>query len=117
VELKGSNLSSTTEKNERRKWYRLPLSVPFFMKGSQSNGDEFLDFATALNVSAGGALLATRRYLDPGANVKLEIPVSLANKAQLPRSTSLMRATVLRCTPDRQYFLMGLEFSPPLLNE
>lgn len=120
VELHGTeayevDLSSTNDKNERRQWDRLPISVPFFMRGEKSNGEEFLEFATALNLSAGGALLATRRYLEPGTSLKLEVPVSLINKAQLPRSVSLLRATVLRCTADRQFFLLGLEFSTPLL--
>ena len=78
-------------------------------------GEEFLEFATALNLSAGGVLLAARRYLDPGTEISLEIPVALANKAQLPRSVSLLHATVLRCTADRQYFLLGLQFHEPLL--
>ncbi len=104
------------EKHERRKWDRLPISIPFFMRGNKDNGEEFLEFATALNLSAGGLLLATRNYLDPGTSVKLEIPVALVNKAQLPRSVSLLHATVLRCTPDRQYFLLGLEFKTPLLD-
>ena len=68
-----------------------------------------------LNLSAGGVLLATRRYLDPGTQISLEIPVALVNKAQLPRSVSLLQATVLRCTADRQYFLLGLQFHEPLL--
>ncbi len=106
-----------TDKNERRQWDRLPISVPFFMRGNKPNGEEFLEFATALNLSAGGALLATKRYSDPGSTLKLEIPVALINKAQLPRSVSLFHATVLRCTPDRQYFLLGLEFQTPLLTE
>lgn len=101
--------------SERRKWERLPLSVPFFMRGTKAAGEEFLEFSTALNLSGGGALLAARRYLDPGTNVRLEIPVALANKAQLPRSTSLLNAEVLRCTADRQYFLLGLQFDPPLV--
>jgi len=61
-------------------------------------------------------LLATRRYLDPGTQISLEIPVALVNKAQLPRSISLLEATVLRCTADRQYFLLGIQFKEPLLN-
>ena len=105
------------DQNERRRWQRLPISIPFFIRSAKDGGEEFLDFATALNLSAGGVLLATRRYLDPGASVKLEIPVSLVNKAQLPRSTSLLRAEVLRCTPDRQYFLLGLKFDLPLLTD
>jgi len=105
-----------TEQHERRRWDRLPISVPFFIRVDQENGEEFLEFATALNLSAGGALLASRKYLDPGTAVRLEIPVALVNKAQLPRSVSLLHAKVLRCTPDRRYFLLGFEFKTPLLN-
>jgi hypothetical protein len=101
---------------ERRDWDRLPISIPFFVRGSKPDGEEFLEFATALNLSAGGLLLATRRYLEPGSHISLEIPVALLNKAHLPRSVSMLHATVLRCTPDRQYFLIGLQFEEPLLN-
>jgi hypothetical protein len=102
---------------ERRDWDRLPISIPFFVRGSNADGEEFLEFATALNLSAGGLLLAARRYLEPGTHITLEIPVTLLNKANLPRSVSLLHATVLRCTPDRQYFLLGLQFEEPLLNQ
>lgn len=101
---------------ERRDWDRLPISIPFFVRGNKPDGEEFLEFATALNLSAGGLLLATRRYLEPGSHISLEIPVALLNKAHLPRSVSMLHATVLRCTPDRQYFLIGLQFEEPLLN-
>jgi PilZ domain len=100
---------------ERRDWDRLPISIPFFVRGKQEVGDEFLEFATALNLSAGGILLAARRYLEPGTAITLEVPVALMNKAQLPRSVSLLHATVLRCVPDRQYFLLGLQFDQPLV--
>jgi hypothetical protein len=102
---------------ERRGWDRLPISIPFFVRGTKSSGEEFLEFATALNLSAGGVLLAARRYLEPGSQISLEVPVALVNKAQLPRSVSLLHATVLRCTPDRQYFLLGLRFDEPLLSD
>jgi hypothetical protein len=100
---------------DRREWDRLPISIPFFVRGKKDSGEEFLEFATALNLSAGGVLLATRRFLDPGTQITLEVPVALVNKAQLPRSTSLLHATVLRCVPDRQYFLLGLQFDEPLI--
>ena len=101
---------------ERRGWERLPISIPFFVRGNTASGEEFLEFATALNLSAGGVLLATRRYLDPGTKISLEVPVALVNKAQLPRSVSRLEATVLRCTADRQYFLLGVQFHDPLLS-
>ena len=102
---------------DRRGWERLPLAIPFFVRGKKASGEEFLEFATALNLSASGVLLATRRYLDPGTELLLEVPVALVNKAQLPRSVSLLHATVLRCTPDKQYFLLGLQFRDPLIVE
>jgi len=102
---------------ERRDWDRLPISIPFFVRGRKLTGEEFLEFATALNLSAGGVLLATRRYLDPGTQISLEVPVALVNKAQLPQSVSLLHAKVLRCTPDRQYYLLGLQFEQPLIAE
>jgi hypothetical protein len=100
---------------ERRDWYRLPISIPFFMRGRKSTGEEFLEFATALDLSAGGVLLAAKRYLDPNTQVSLEVPISLVNKAHLPHSLSLLDATVLRCTPERQYFLLGLQFAKLLI--
>ena len=108
------NASSQAERQERRKWDRLPLSVPLFIRAERENGDELLEFATALNLSAGGALLASRKYLDPGTNVRLEIPVALVNKAQLPRSVSLMHCQVLRCIPIVSISCSDLQFKPPL---
>jgi hypothetical protein len=108
-------LRRTVSVAERRGWERLPISIPFFVRGTSASGEDFLEFATALNLSAGGVLLAARRYMDPGTQLSLEIPVALANKAQLPRSISRLQATVLRCTADRQYFLLGLQFHEPLL--
>ena len=61
---------------ERRKHQRLPLSIPVFVRGVDENGKEFLEFATALNISAGGILLATRRSLPKSAGLSLEIPVA-----------------------------------------
>ena len=46
--------------NERRKWTRLPLAIPVFVRSRDGKGKEFLEFATALNVSAGGMLVAIR---------------------------------------------------------
>jgi hypothetical protein len=100
---------------ERREWDRLPITIPFFMRGSKSTGEEFLDFAAALNVSAGGVLLATKRYLEPSTQTLLEVPIASATKAQLPHSISLLNATVLRCTLERKYFLLGLQFAKPLI--
>jgi len=106
----------TASLRERREWDRLPISIPFFLRGRKDSGEDFLEFATALNVSGGGALLAARHYLEPGSHISLEVPVALVNKAQQPRPVCLLHGTVLRCTRNRHYFLLGLQFKDPLID-
>jgi hypothetical protein len=102
---------------ERRKWTRLPLAIPVFVRSRDEKGKEFLEFATALNVSAGGALVAVRRSLPPTAQVILEIPSApLAAIAALPKAARTLRARTLRIAHAEGYHLLGLKFSRPLLN-
>ena len=100
---------------ERREWDRLPITIPFFVRGRKSNGEKVLEFANALDRSAGGVLLVTKRYVEPNTRITLEVPTSLASKAHLPHSVSRLEATVLRCTPERQHFLLALQFEKPLI--
>lgn len=102
---------------ERRKWARLPLAIPVFVGSRDANGKEFLEFATALNVSAGGMLVAMRRALPAIAQIRLEIPSApVAALALLPRASRTLRARALRTTPADGYYLLGLKFSRPLLH-
>jgi PilZ domain len=101
---------------ERRKWARLPLAIPLFIRGSDDNGKEFLEFATALNVCAGGMLVAVRRVLPPGPHLQLEIPSApVAALAPLPKAARSLRAKTLRTTPAAGYYLVGMKFSRPLV--
>jgi hypothetical protein len=101
---------------ERRKWTRLPLAIPVFVRSRDDKGKEFLEFATALNVSAGGMLLAVRRLLRPSAPISLEIPSApLAALASQPSASRNLRAKALRMTHADGYHLMGLKFLRPLL--
>ena len=101
---------------ERRKWSRLPLAIPVFVRSRDGKGKEFLEFATALNVSAGGMLVAIRRVLPTVAQLRLEIPSApVAALAPLPRAARTLRAKTLRTTPAEGYYLLGLKFTQPLL--
>ena len=102
---------------ERRKWTRLPLAIPVFVRSRDEKGKEFLEFATALNISAGGVLVAVRRSLPHSAQVLLEIPSApLAATAALPRAARTLRARTVRVNHAEGYHLLGLKFSRPLLN-
>ena len=101
--------------SERRKWARLPLAIPVFVRSRDDKGKEFLEFATSLNVSAGGMLVAIRRVLPAVAQIRLEIPSApVAAMALLPRAARTLNARTLRTTPAEGYYLLGLKFSRPL---
>ncbi len=102
---------------ERREWVRLPLAVPVFVRSRDQNGKDFLEFATALNISAGGALVAVHRALRPAAQVSLEIPSApLAASAPVPKNSRNFRAKIVRVTHADGYHLLGLKFAQPLLS-
>src|SRR5262249_37308430 len=109
------SVGQTKARTERRKWSRLPLAIPVFVRSHDDKGKEFLEFATALNVSAGGMLVAVRRALPPLAAILLEIPSApLAALAALPRASRNLRAKALRSSHAAGYHLLGLKFSKPL---
>ncbi|MGZ4812626.1 MAG: PilZ domain-containing protein [Terriglobales bacterium] len=100
---------------ERRKHQRLPLSIPVFVRGVDQDGKEFLEFATALNISAGGVLLATRRSLPRSTSLALEIPVApLPPNSISPQSVRSLKAKLVRITHGERCHLLGLKFYRPL---
>ncbi len=110
-------MNDRTPAAERRRWPRLPLAIPVFVRSQSEPDKEFLEFATALNVSAGGMLVAVRRSIPSSAQVLLEIPSApLAALADLPRVTRNLRARVLRMQHGEGYNLVGVKFARPLVN-
>jgi hypothetical protein len=100
---------------ERRKWQRLPLAIPLFIRCRDENGKDVLEFATALNVSAGGMLVAVRRMLPAAAHYSLEIPGAPIPDAKiLPQPSRLLRARRVRVVHAKDYHLVGLKFSRAL---
>jgi hypothetical protein len=97
---------------ERRRHPRLPLSIPVFVRGVDEDGREFLDFATALNISASGILLASRRNLPRSASLSLEIPVSpLPPLATPSHSIRTLKARLVRLIHGDKCNLIGLKFN------
>ncbi len=102
---------------ERRKWSRLSLAIPVFIRTQDEEGRELLEFASALNVSAGGALVAVRRPLPLSTDVSLEVPCApLGIATTLPKASRYMNARALRIEHQDGYHLVGLKFSHPLSN-
>jgi hypothetical protein len=108
-------VSNLTQTAERRRWERLPLAIPVFARGVDDKGKDFLDFTTVLEVSAGGAVLATRRSLPRSSRLTLEIPSAPLNERAAGRSSvRTLRAKIIRVTSSDRCQLAAVEFIRPL---
>ena len=102
-------------KKNARRWARLQLAIPVFVRSRDENGRDLLEFATAVNISAGGALVVVRRPLPQSATVSLEIPSAPIGPAiGLPSRSRLIRAKAVWVTHQEDYHLLGLKFVRPL---
>src|SRR5712691_2956779 len=107
--------AATQPAPERRRWSRLSLAIPAFVRGINGQGREFLEFGTLLNESAGGVLLAIRKPLRRWSRVTLEIPSApLIKNVKLPRTIRMLRARVIRIAFAEGCNLCGLQFVRPL---
>jgi hypothetical protein len=101
--------------SERRRWLRLPLAVPVFVRGRDTQRKEFLEFSTLLNESAGGALLAIRKNLRRSSRVRLQIPTApLSLRPGLAHGIKTLRATVVWIVLADGWSLCGLRFARPI---
>jgi hypothetical protein len=108
--------SRAPHESERRRWPRLPLAIPVFVRGRDLQGKEFVEFSVMLNESAGGALVAIRRSLGRASRIALEIPSTpLSMAANFPQAVRMLRARVVRITPLDGWKLCGLVFSRPIV--
>jgi len=93
----------------------LQLAIPVFVRSRDENGGDLLEFATAVNISAGGALVVVRRPLPQSAAVSLEIPSApIGPTIGLPDRSRLIRARAVWVTHQEDYHLLGLKFIRPL---
>jgi hypothetical protein len=100
---------------EKRRWARLKLAIPVFIRTQAADGKETLEFATAVNVSAGGALVVVRRSLGKAASVTIEIPNAPITPVHgVPSSCRMMRAKTVWVKHLEDYHLLGLKFAQPL---
>jgi hypothetical protein len=100
---------------DSRKSVRLQLAIPVFVRSRDENGKDSLEFATALNISAGGAMIVVRRSLPKATLISLEIPsVPIGPSNGLPSSSRVLHAKTVWVAHLDDYHLLGLKFARPL---
>jgi hypothetical protein len=95
---------------ERRKWPRVALAIPLFVRGLDPEGNDFLDLGSILNVSAGGAFLALHRHLRRGARVSLEIPAAFPHERLGGAAKRKFRARIVRASGRNHFFRYAARF-------
>lgn len=106
-----SRRAAAKRTQERRRYARLRLGIPVFARGIDSQGKEFLEFTTTLNISAGGALLVTRRYLPADSKLFLEIPSApLPRVSTSPQIARTLETHITRVTPSEPSYLCAVQF-------
>ena len=100
---------------ERRRFRRINLQIPLFIRGKDSHGEQFLELAKTLDISGLGACIASPRGLAVADYVTLTIPApSITSSALVPNGMPPIQARVRRQQEMGDVFLLGVEFLKPL---
>lgn len=106
---------SQEESAERRRFSRIRLQVPLFIRGTDGQGNEFLELAKTLDISCSGARLISPRSLQSQEIVSLTVPAPLPRSAEFGEcGTAPISARVRRLEPSGEMELLAVEFLRPL---
>lgn len=101
--------------DERRRFQRIHLQVPLFIRGRDAHGEQFLELAKTLDISALGAFLTCPRALAINEVITLTIPApSITSSALVPAGMPPIQARVKRQQEAGDVHLVGVEFLKPL---
>ena len=91
------------------------MCVPLFIRGTDERGKNYLDFATAVNVSSGGALIAIRRPGKIESKITVELPASpIPEFEEVIAASRTMEGRIVRVDSANRYSLWAVAFDQPL---
>jgi len=97
--------------DERRRFPRIRLQVPLFIRGKSLHGEQFMELAKTLDISALGAFITSPRPLAINEIITLTIPApSMSSSALVPAGMPPIQAKVRRQQQVGDVHLVGVEF-------
>src|ERR1700684_1971648 len=100
---------------DRRHASRLHPQIPMFVRGTAAYGEDFIELAKTLDISATGAYLTLPRPLLKLGMVTLTVPTpSVSNSGLVPASMAPISARVIRQKEVGDIHLIGVQFVRPL---
>lgn len=101
--------------DERRRFQRIHLQVPLFIRGRDAQGEQFMELAKTLDISAVGAFITSPRPLAINGYVTLTIPApSITSSGLVPAGMPPIQARVKRQQEAGDVYLVGVEFLKPI---
>lgn len=106
---------SQTAYDERRRFQRIRLQVPLFVRGRDLHSEQFLELAKTLDISALGALITCPRPLPLNEIITLTVPApSITSSALVPSGMPPIQGRVKRQQEAGDVHLIGVEFLKPI---
>jgi hypothetical protein len=101
--------------DEHRRFQRISLQVPLFVRGRDPHGEKFMELAKTLDISAIGAFIACPRALSMNDIVTLTIPApSIISSGLVPAGMPPIQARAKRQQQAGEVHLVGVEFLKPI---
>jgi hypothetical protein len=101
--------------DERRRHQRIHLQIPLFIRGKDTQGEQFMELAKTLDISAIGAFVASPRPLVVNAFITLTIPApSITSSGLVPAGMAPIQGKVRRQHEAGDVYLIGVEFLKPI---
>jgi|ERR1700678_1392615 hypothetical protein len=108
-------ISTSVVYDERRRFQRIHLQIPLFVRGKDAHGEQFLELAKTLDISGLGAFVTCPRALRINEVVTLTIPApSITSSALVPAGMPPIQARVKRQQAAGDVYLVGVEFLKPI---
>lgn len=96
---------------ERRRFHRIRLQIPLFIRGTDASGSEFVELAKTLDISCSGARIVSPRPLQCQEILYLTVPAPLPPSPKFAEcGTGPISARVRRIDRSDEMELASVEF-------
>jgi len=101
--------------DDRRRFHRIHLQVPLFIRGRDAHGEQFVELGKTLDISGLGAFVICPRSLTVNDIITLTIPApSIISSGLVPAGMPPIQARVKRQQEAGEVHLVGVEFLKPI---
>lgn len=115
TQLIEKQLNASGNMTERRRFHRIRLQIPLFIRGTDASGNEFLELAKTLDISCSGARIVSPRPLQYQEILYLTVPAPLPPSPKFTEcGTGPISARVRRIDRSDEIEVASVEFLRPL---